>query len=61
MKELKKQSIESLSDDELLEVFQRGIIAEINKKKNSGQWVALYDPVKRRVFREYPDGTIEYV
>lgn len=61
MKQLKKQNIEALSDDELLEVFQRGIVEEIEKKKGLGQWVALYDPIKKKVFREYPDGTIEYV
>ena len=60
-KKTDKPNIEDLSDDELLMVFQKGITEEIKQKKAEGHWVALYDPVKKQVYREFPDGHIEYV
>ena len=57
----KKTSIEDLDDDELLKVIQDAIASEIKRKKAAGLWVSFFDPIKKQVYRQYPDGHIEYV
>jgi len=49
------------SSEDVINVFSAAVKEEIATKQRDGHPVARYDPVSKKAYLEYPDGTREYV
>lgn len=59
--EKKDEGLFGLTNDEFIKRFTLAIDLENQKKKAKGVPIAGYDPVTKRAYLEYPDGSKVYV
>ena len=50
-----------IPDEEITKRFQAAVTDSINKSKQLGLPIALYDKESKKAYLEYPDGRREYV
>lgn len=50
-----------MTDSEMTETFRRGVKHSIRRSKAMRNPVAKYDPIRKRAYLEYPDGSKDYV